>query len=247
MSSDVLGEGATCRFIVPMKPLGFAKMRLRNDLPPSVCDALALFMLRAALRAAAPDRGVTGSGISCVVVGGDEFVRRIAEEAGAGWSPERGEGLNGALRAAMQDAYAEGVDAAAYLPGDLPLIRSEDVVRIARAGWELGRPVGVPAEGDGGTNALLIPAGAAMTPDLGENSYARHCEAARRAGATLRTMRLPRVMVDVDTYDDVSRLMRVWPGFGALLAEWEGWILGGMSGASPEGEFPGDVLSYSYG
>ncbi len=244
MSPDARGELERCRVIVPMKPLPYAKMRLRDDLPVMVCDALVLYMLKAVLRALEPWRAWRSGATSFVVLGGDEPVRRIAEEAGADWAPEKAQGLNGALAAAMQDAFADGLDAALYLPGDVPFVQQRDIREITRAGRKLARPVGVPADYDGGTNALLIPAGLAMTPELGPNSYAKHRAAAKRAGTKIRTMKLVSVMFDVDTYEDFMYLLWRWPGFESLLQDWEEWLLDGMNGPSPSDEFPWDAVFY---
>ena len=65
--------------------------------------------------------------------------------------------LNASVWAAMQAVYAEGAEAALFLPGDLPLITAGDVDEIALAGRSLTHPIGVPST-EGGTNALWFPA-----------------------------------------------------------------------------------------
>ncbi len=217
-----------CRFIVPMKPLAESKTRLRKHLPPDLCDALVLLMLERVLAAISELRVCP-----CVVVGGDEPVRRVAAALEADWTPESGTGLNDAVRLSMQAAYADGMEVAVYLPGDLPLITPKDVMDIVWGGRMLKRPVGVPAATGGGTNALLIPAGMDMEPLLGEDSYLRHREAAKRAGTTIRTMKLSNVMLDLDTEDEYQWLKWNIENFAALLLDWREWLHSGMQTPLP--------------
>ena len=230
MPLDYNNAMAHCRVIVPMKPLPEAKTRLRQHLPPAVCDALVLFMLERVLNAVEPRNQLWWS---CVVVGGDETVRRVAEASGADWVPERAPGLNEAVRLAMQDAYAEGEDAALYLPGDLPLIQDWNVFEIVYAGRMLRRPVGVPAAVGGGTNALLIPAGMQMELHFGEDSYARHRAAARRVGTRIRTLKLPDAMVDIDTESDYQWLRLNVQGAAGMILNWQEWLYMGIDAPPP--------------
>lgn len=219
--------------VLPMKPLPECKTRLRERLPQRTVDALVLLMLRRGLDSAPAHYRRTGK--TCEVVGGDDIIRRLAEESGAQWTPDGGRGLNGEASAAMQAAYERGCESALYLPGDLPLVRERDVFELRYAGRKLNRPVGVPAREGGGTNALLIPAGMDMPLLLGEGSYAKHREAAKRAGTTLRTMKLPGIMDDVDTAEDYERARRLSPRLAGLLTDWEVWLLEGMASPPPAG------------
>ena len=217
--------------VVPMKPLPESKTRLRERLPKRTVDALVLLMLGRVLEAAVPTRKSPDHTFE--VVGGDDFVRRVAEASGALWTPDGGRGLNGEVHAAMQAAYERGFDSAAYLPGDLPLIQDGDVLGLRYAGRKLNRPVGVPAREGGGTNALLIPAGVDMQPLLGGNSYAKHRRAAKRAGTPLRTTKLPGIVDDLDTPDDYERIRRLNRRFSGLITDWEAWLLEGIAAPLP--------------
>ena len=208
-----------CRVIVPMKDLMDSKSRLQIVLPGLVCRALVLLMLERVVSAV-----VEANVCPCRVVGGDSMVRRIATLAGAEWEHDPTENLNGAVRLAMKNAYADGMDAALYFPGDIPLLTPDDVFEILYAGRTLTRPVGVPAATGGGTNALFIPAGLEMDVELGHRSYAKHRAAAKRAGTTIRTLNLPSVAADVDDlmhYRDLKWGLR---GFAPLLLDWMEWL-----------------------
>ncbi len=208
------------RTIVPMKPLAEAKTRLWNDLPPLERQAVVLLMLERVVAAAVT---ATAQG-ACVVVGGDEAVRGVAESSGARWVPDSAVGLNAALWAGMQAAYVDGAAAALFLPGDLPLITGDDVHALVAASDGYAATVCVRASSDGGTNALLQPAGTAFEPLLGEQSFQKHCEAATRAGAALVTPDLPRVAFDLDTRADYEWAKENVAGFAQSVYDWKAWL-----------------------
>ncbi|MDE2803186.1 MAG: 2-phospho-L-lactate guanylyltransferase [Chloroflexota bacterium] len=208
------------RTIVPMKPLAEAKTRLWDDLPPLERQAVVLLMLERVVAAAV---SATTQG-ACVVVGGDEVVREVAEASGARWAPDTADSLNAALWAAMQDACADGADATLFLPGDLPLIVGGDVRALVAASDRYAATVCVRASSDGGTNALLQPAHTAFEPLLGERSFEKHCAAAGAAGAALVTPDLPRVAFDLDTRADYEWAKENVAGFAQSVYDWETWL-----------------------
>lgn len=212
------------RVLVPMKALDEAKTRLWADVPAPERRAAVLGMLDRVVRAAVGACTVLGG--ACTVVGGDDAVRRAAEAAGAGWTPDPAGGLNASLWAAMRAAYADGAQAALFLPADLPLIEREDVLAVAEASQGYARPVGVEAVSDGGTNALLVPASCAFEPRLGEDSFAKHRAAAEAAGSPLVALDAPNVAFDVDTAADYAWAKANVHGFASALDAWGAWLEG---------------------
>ena len=217
------------RTIVPMKPLADAKTRLWDDLPSLERQAVVLLMLERVVIAAV---GATARG-ACVVVGGDDVVREVAEASGARWAVDDTEGLNAALWSAMQAAYTDGAEATLFLPGDLPLITGDDVLALVDAGDQYAKAVCVRASSDGGTNALFQPAGTAFEPLLGERSFEKHCEAAAAAGAALVTPDLPRVAFDLDTRADYEWAKENVAWFAQSVYDWGTWLGSGRKGALP--------------
>ncbi|MCH7607493.1 MAG: 2-phospho-L-lactate guanylyltransferase [Chloroflexi bacterium] len=208
------------RVLVPMKGLEEAKSRLWADVPTPERQAAVLGMLDRVVRSA------VGAVAACTVVGGDDAVRRVAEAAGAGWTPDPASGLNAALASAMRTAYADGAQAALFLPADLPLIERDDVLALAEASRGYARPVGVEAAADGGTNALLVPASCAFEPRLGEDSFAKHRAAAEAAGSPLVALDAPNIAFDVDTAADYAWAKANVDGFAAALDAWGAWLEG---------------------
>ena len=212
--------------IVPMKPLASAKSRLAGAMPDLRRRALALLLLQRVF-------GSVGAAVgpeACVVAGGDDGVRRLAEAAGCRWTAEAGRGLNSSLWSAMTAAYDAGASAALFLPADLPEIAPADVSAVVSASDGLLKPVGVRARGDGGTNALLLPAGCAFRPALGDESYRRHSELAAAEGKTLEAAVAPGLEFDIDTPDDLAWALAHLPGLSVEMDRWEEWLrLGGVS------------------
>ncbi|MEX2598180.1 MAG: 2-phospho-L-lactate guanylyltransferase [Dehalococcoidia bacterium] len=202
--------------LVPMKPLEDAKSRLGPDVPARTRAAVAAAMFERVLGAAVTALGPDG----CWVIGGDGVIQGIAEEAEASWRAERGKDLNGTLWFAMQDAYRDGYQAALFLPSDVPQASAEDIRAVASRLSE-GRPAGVRAERDGGTNALLMPAPCAFAPLLGPDSFARHSEASERQGTPLIAVEAPGLARDVDSTEDLAWAYQNVDGFREAVAGWE--------------------------
>ena len=217
------------RTIVPMKPLAEAKTRLWDDLPPLERQAVVLLMLERVVAAAVSATARE----ACLVAGGDEVVREVAEASGARWAPDDADSLNAALWAAMQTAYADGAGAALFLPGDLPLITGNDVRAVVAASNGYSATVCVRASSDGGTNALLQPAASAFEPLLGERSFEKHCEAAAATGAALVTPELPNVAFDLDTRADYEWAKENVAWFAQSVYDWETWLRGARTAPLP--------------
>ena len=206
--------------LVPMKPLSSAKSRLSSAVPDTRRQAVALCMLSRVLEAVVES---CGKG-TCQVVGGDELIRSVAEEAGCRWLPEPGHDLNSSLWAAMHASFEAGARAVLFLPADLPQAAPSDVATVVAASQGLSRPVGMPAKRDGGTNALLLPAAVAFPPQLGILSYALHVAAVRARDGVLIETDAPGLAFDVDTPEDLAWAVEHVEGFDAKLDWWTRWL-----------------------
>ena len=90
------------------------------------------------------------------------------------------------------------------LPADLPLISKEDVLTLIERAGEPPVVVIAPDRHGKGTNALLISPSGLIEYDFGENSFQRHCELARQAGARLEIVDLPSLGLDLDLPEDLE-------------------------------------------
>ena len=221
-------NGSLLRTIIPMKPLAEAKTRLvGSELTQLQIQGFVLMMLDNVVRAVT---GATGPG-SCLVVGGDAFVRKVAESGGAALVEDPGGGLNASIWSTMLTAYRAGARACLFLPGDLPFASVDDVVALSLASDDYSRPVAVQASSDGGTNALLQPAAVAFKPLLGKDSFARHKAEAQRRGTPLQILDRPGVAFDVDTRVDYQCAKENIKRFAAQAQEWQAWLYQERGGA----------------
>jgi 2-phospho-L-lactate/phosphoenolpyruvate guanylyltransferase len=168
---------------------GDAKRRLR----PSLRAATALAMLGDVFEAAIP--------LGRVVVVTDDAG---AVPPGAEHVTDPGSGLGAAVLAglAQVDGHALVVNA------DLPCATSDALERLAAAGLALVEAA------DGTTNALSLPEPSAFVPRYGPGSALRF-----RADAPYATVAIPELEADVDSDDDLERLLpRLGRRTKALLA-----------------------------
>ncbi len=202
--------------VIPMKPLMEAKMRLASRLMETERRGVALAMLAHVTSTASAAVGRE----QCIVVGGDELVEEVAQESGARWERERGHDLNSSLTLAIAQCWTEGAHAVLVLPADVPMLAASDIDALLDASGGLVQPTGVMAMSDGGTNAMLWPAGAQFVPSFGERSFGRHQSNAAATGRPLAPALAPGLAFDLDTIDDLDYAHANVTGFSEAVAEW---------------------------
>jgi 2-phospho-L-lactate guanylyltransferase len=132
----------------------------------------------------------------------------LAERAGAVVVGDPGLGdMNAAVAAGIQCATRMGATTVIVLPGDVPLISTEDVRALVDAAGAASKAVVVGASRDGdGTNALLLRPPSVIVPAFGPPSVAPHVEAALTSGARTRVLWDLGLALDVDTPADLRTL-----------------------------------------
>jgi 2-phospho-L-lactate guanylyltransferase len=168
--------------VVPLKPLGAAKSRLRGAVPGVAHErlvlAIALDTVAAALSTATVGR--------VVVVTGDRGLAPTIAALGAECVPDApAAGLNAALRHGARLAATEPV---AALTADLPALRPAELAEaLAAAALLPGQGYAADFAGTG-TVLLTAPTGNALAPAFGPGSAAAHA----RSGATCASGDPPR-------------------------------------------------------
>ena len=73
-----------------------------------------------------------------------------------------------------------------------------------------------------GTNALLISPSGLIEYDFGENSFQRHCQRAKEAGARLEIVNLPSLGLDLDLPEDLELIRKFELTNNSIIAYTEG-------------------------
>ena len=185
--------------IVPVKPLRRGKSRLAGILTEDERTDLNRALLQHTLQILSELREVD----EVLVVSRDPQVLTIARNYGARTVREDGQpDLNTALKRATVVAQVYATRGVLVLPADLPLISREDALALVERATDPPVVVIAPDRHGTGTNALLISPAGLIEYDFGENSFQRHCNLVKKAGARLEVVNLPSLGLDLDSPED---------------------------------------------
>jgi 2-phospho-L-lactate guanylyltransferase len=191
--------------IVPVKPLRRGKSRLAGTLSEDERTELNRSLLQNTLKTFADLKEVE----EVLVISRDPQALAIARQHGARTVREDGQPeLNTALKRATVIAQVYATRGVLILPADLPLVTREDVITLIERAGEPPAVVIAPDRHGTGTNALLISPAGLIEYDFGENSFQRHCQRAREAGARLEVVNLPTLGLDLDLPEDLELVRR---------------------------------------
>jgi len=211
---------ATIDALIPVRALATAKKRLGPALAPEERRALAQAMLEDVLHAA-----TTAPRLRQIwVVTGDADAAAIAQRYGARIVPEHRPATGSPLNAALEEgrrvlAAHNPPDALLVLPMDLPAITSETLSEFLRVVDDVPGPlVAICPARDGGTNALLLRPPALIPFLFGRGSARKHARAAEQAGAAVAIRPFPALALDLDTPEDIRRLLTADAGWSRAAA-----------------------------
>lgn len=182
--------------VVPFKRLSMAKSRLAPRISSRGRAALMYAMLTRTVDALRHSGVVRHVAVTTSEPG-------ISEALGLPVLPDLGS-LNASLAGGVEWARRLGATGLVILPSDLPRI-TPDAVRSLTGEGDFGPGVVVAPAKDGGTGALFLSPPDAIQPAFGADSFRRHMELARRAGA-VRSAEIEALWMDVDTADDLTAL-----------------------------------------
>ncbi len=182
--------------VIPVKSLAQAKGRLAEAVPPAERAAVTLRMLSGVIAQLAGTPEVT----SWAVVSRDDEVLSLAKRLGGEGLAETGANLNSALEQGRAWALSQGAERLLVIPGDVPLLRSQDLADIL-ALLE-GTGVVIAPSQDLGTNVLLLSPPNAIPFRFGPLSSERHREEAEAQGLTVHVLQRATLAFDVDNPAD---------------------------------------------
>jgi len=191
--------------VVPIKETAEAKQRLGDAVPAELKPRLALAMAEDVLTALMSVSGLA----AIVVVTVDAAASEIARRHGARVLAEGArDGQTGAVRAAARALTRERRGAMLAIPGDVPLITSDEVRRLLDAHDRTPDFVIAPAHDERGSNAVLCAPPALVALQFGDDSFVPHLAAARRIGIEPKIIRLPGIGLDIDNPRDLAAFLK---------------------------------------
>jgi 2-phospho-L-lactate guanylyltransferase len=184
--------------ILPVKSFGAAKQRLGSLLGSGSRQALAQAMFQDVLASLRKVEGIE----RIVVVASEPSVEFAADEQVTLLEDELSEGQSAATAAGIRWAVASGFERVLLVPGDTPLLSQTEIDALLANAPEA--VVIVPDRHGTGTNGLLLRPPTAIEPSFGPDSLGRHVAAAEAAGVAHRIERVPSLVFDVDTSEDLA-------------------------------------------
>jgi len=191
--------------ILPVKSPRNAKQRLMGFLDAEQREALARALFQQTLAALREARGIH----RVVVATSDSEIADHALRAGA-LVFEENEQVSHSVSAdaACLRAMQMGASTAMLVPIDVPTVTPADFSRLAATALGPGLIV-VPSSDGTGTNALVRTPPDCIESRFGPGSFRAHLEQARSKGVPSRVLRLPGLMFDIDTPEDVAEFLAV--------------------------------------
>jgi 2-phospho-L-lactate guanylyltransferase len=210
--------------LIPVKNLSAAKQRLAAVLGQSARTELAQAMLQdvMAVLAAWPRRP------ACALVTGDPFAVELARQYDFEIIPDRtNPGETGAIEMATRFCVVRGSDSTLVLPADIPLIQASELDQILAYAPAEGSVLAPAADGRGTNAAFRRPAN--LFPlRFGNDSFKPHFAAAQATGKPCVVLQLPGIALDVDSPEDLQRLL-AHPGETRAQSLLRRWALDGRS------------------
>lgn len=167
--------------------------------------------------------------LSCLL--GHPEIDTVHAVCGEGWARsdfpegalvmwEEGENREGGLIAAYEMVAAKtAAERLLFIHADLPFLGQEDISAVIAASSD-HHTVLSPDLTETGTNAVLRWRHQSLPLCFGEDSFARHQQAANATGVSWRVVRTQGVARDVDEPEDLDRLDRKDPDLGDATAGW---------------------------
>jgi 2-phospho-L-lactate guanylyltransferase len=210
--------------LIPVKNLSTAKQRLASMLDQAARTELAQAMLLDVLHAVA-----NCSAKKVAIVTTDPHATRLAQEFNFETIADNNVSETAAIEFATQVCESRGIESTLVIPGDIPLIKPQELNQILQAFPEEGSVL-VPAADRRGTNAAFRRPAGLFPLRFGNDSFKPHLEAARATLKPCLVLSLPGIALDIDNPEDLrqlletpgdthaQRLLRAWNRTGFPLA-----------------------------
>lgn len=188
--------------ILPVKSPQNAKQRLTGFLAVEQRETLARMLYRQTLATLCLAEGID----RVVVATSDSEVAEHARQSGAMVFEEREQVSHSvSADAACLRAMEMGASTALLVPIDVPTATPADFTQLATS----ARPglIVVPSSDGTGTNALVRTPPNCIQSRFGPGSFRKHLDQALSKGLSADVLRLPGLMFDIDTPEDVAEFL----------------------------------------
>ena len=193
--------------LIPVKGFTNAKQRLSPLLDGADRELFAEVMFRDVLKQVLKAQGVEET----FVVTGDDKVAEIATRLGAQLIREKAErGETDAVDFARLELKQLGREAVLVIPGDLPLVRSNDIEAVLAQipnGASFPFALLVPSHDRMGTNALLLAPPDIIKLRFGYDSFSYHMSQVSAQGLPVRFIENEHIALDIDEPEDLQRFL----------------------------------------
>ncbi len=193
--------------LIPVKGFHGAKQRLASRLSLPERSELMKAMVHDVLAEVIRAKGIHKT---YVVTGSDEVARRVSALKVEVVREPNETGETDAVHFGLDVMKKAGMDAALVLPGDIPLLRAEDVECVLRAApAPTDRPfaVLVPSHDRMGTNALLLAPPDVLRLRFGPDSFRYHLNEASARAVPVNVIENSRIALDIDEPADLRQLI----------------------------------------
>jgi len=190
--------------IVPVKKLDEAKSRLSSILSDSERREFCLEMLEDVLTTVKTTKCIRRT----VVVSIDPKVLQVAKRFDAVRLAESQPDLNQAVSEAIDWCVQNGAKSALVLPADIPSVKPRDLNKILSLGKGVAMVISPSRSGDG-TNALLLTPPNTLPTFYGKHSFQLYIKEASKRSISFRTLKLPRIALDIDTLEDLADFVKL--------------------------------------
>ncbi|MCB2080163.1 MAG: 2-phospho-L-lactate guanylyltransferase [Novosphingobium sp.] len=185
----------TCWVVIPVKALPGGKSRLSDALDSDARETLVRAMARHVV-----DAAMQATNIDKVCIVGPS---RLGLPDSIPLLSDPGDGLNGAVQSALDEASSGGANRLVIIPADLPQVTANDLQLLAAAPAD---EIAIAPDRHGtGTNALSLPLPQAkgFSFAFGPDSFARHHDEAERLGLEIETIHSLGLARDIDEPPDL--------------------------------------------
>jgi 2-phospho-L-lactate/phosphoenolpyruvate guanylyltransferase len=185
---------------IPVKEMQDAKQRLSPVVPRHLLEGLVLAMFEDVIAAVSCARGLAG----VAVITADSRVARLAEAYGARiLTTDACCGHTTAVAAAARSLADEGVGGMMQLPGDIPLVTSDEISQVLAMHRPPPSFTIVPSHDDFGSNTIVVSPPTAVPLTFGDDSFFSHLKAAERHAISPLILRVPGISQDIDNPQDL--------------------------------------------